>query len=86
MEQNRLPQECDCDDLYELCGRIPREAREFGSEKKRLFADNQSNYQQWKDAYLNWRIPFFKTRIQRLLDKEQLGLELPKESVPLAAI
>jgi hypothetical protein len=85
VEQNRLPQECDCDDFYELCGGIPREAREFGSEKTRLFGDSQSNYQQWKGAYMNARTPFYKTRIQRLLDKEKLGPELLKESVPFAA-
>jgi hypothetical protein len=85
VEQNRLPQECDCDDFYELCGGIPREAREFGSEKKRLYGDSQSTYQQWKDAYMKWRILFFKSRIQCLLDKEQLGPEQLKESVPFAA-
>jgi hypothetical protein len=26
----RLPQECKCDDFFEVCGGIPREAREFG--------------------------------------------------------
>jgi len=84
--QNRLPQECDSDDFFELCGGIPREAREFGSEKNRLFGDTgQSNYQQWKDAYMNARTPFYKTRIQRLLDKEKLGPELLKESVPFAS-
>ena len=69
--QNVLPRKCDFDDLFELCGGIPREAREFGSEKKRLFGDRQSHYQQWKDAYMKARIPFFKTRIQRLLDKKK---------------
>jgi hypothetical protein len=84
--QNRLPQECDSDDFFELCGGIPREAREFGSEKNRLFGDTgQSNYQQWKDAYMNARTPFYKTRIQRLLDKKKLGPELLKESVPFAS-
>jgi hypothetical protein len=42
-EPIRLPQECDY--VYELW-RIPREAREFGSEKTRLFGDSQSNFQQ----------------------------------------
>jgi hypothetical protein len=27
VKQNQLPQECDCDDFYELCGGIPKEAR-----------------------------------------------------------
>ncbi len=34
---------------------------------------------------MNWRILFFRTRIQRLLDKEQLGPQLLKESVPFAS-
>jgi len=85
VKQSRLPQECDCEDFYELCGGIPREAREFGSEKKRLFGNGESTYQQWKDAYMNARIPFYKTRIQRLLDKEKLGPELLKTSVPFAS-
>jgi hypothetical protein len=83
--QNLIPEECDCHDFFELCGGIPREAREFGSEKKRLFGDSPSNYQQWKNAYMNARIPFFKTRIQRLLDKEKLGPKLLKESVSFAS-
>jgi len=85
VEQNRLPQECDWDDFYELCGGIPREAREFGSEKKHLFGDGQSNYQQWKGAYMNARVAWYKTRIQLLLDREKLGPELLKESVPFAS-
>jgi hypothetical protein len=70
VEQHRLPQKCDCDDFLELCGGIPREAREFGSEKKRVLGDRQSNYQQWKDMYMNARVPYYKTRIQCLLDKK----------------
>jgi hypothetical protein len=34
---------------------------------------------------MNLRIPFFKTTIHCLLDKEQLGPELLKESIPFAA-
>jgi hypothetical protein len=83
--QNVFPRKCDYEDLFELCGGIPREAREFGSEKKRLFGDRKSHYQQWKDAYMNARIPFFKTRIQDLLDKKKLGPELLKQSVTYAA-
>jgi Mitochondrial ribosomal death-associated protein 3 len=83
--QNLIPEECDCIDFFELCGGIPREAREFGSEKNRLFGDSQSNYQQWKNAYMNARIPFYKTRIQRLLDKKKLGPMLLKESVSFAS-
>ena len=37
------PNQRDCDDFFELCGGIPREASKFGSEKKRLFGDSQSN-------------------------------------------
>ena len=84
VEQNQLPQECDCDDFFKLCGGIPREARKFGLQKKRLFGDGQSNYEQWRNAYLNTQTPIYKTRIQFLLDKEKLVPQL-KDSVSIAA-
>ena len=80
VEQNILLPECDCNKLFELCGGIPREAHKFGLEKKRLFGNGLSNYQEWKNAYMTAQNPFFKTRIQFLLDKEKLGPEILKES------
>lgn len=85
LKEDRLPQDFDHDDLFELCGGIPREVREFVTAKEHLSARRNSNYSTWKQGYVKARIPYYKTRIQRLLSKEKLGAELWKQSVPFAA-
>ena len=86
----KLPELCQTHflEFYELCGGLPREAREFGSLDRYMkwLTSGYLNFERWKRKHTQNRAAFYNDRIKRLLSrKDEIGEQLIKDSVVFAA-